>query len=286
MAEIWHGVEGENIGGPVVHYLVYWPWVAPFVASATAPDLVTVVVTFSEPMVGADLTDPLEWAVVPILGGSAVTVLAAAHTATDEVTLTVTAMDPDTIHRATAPSNITSLSGVPIAGRVADCLTPAAAAETESGNPWAVAGDGSPVDLGVPFFDLVSWNASQPSASLRDAVWMSLHSDRRAADDDALPDTGGDLVYRGGWWADTYSGEKFGSRLWLLRRSAVTSEAINQTREYAIEALQWMIDGGLAVRVDVITERRGIDGVAMAITIYRVDGRTETIRYDDLWEVV
>lgn len=70
--------------------------------------------------------------------------------------------------------------------------------------------------------DLVAEN------TLRTAVILSLFLDRRADDDDVLPNGSND---RRGWWADTVapmteygiggglaSGDRIGSRLWLLSR--------------------------------------------------------------------
>lgn len=115
------------------------------------------------------------------------------------------------------------------------------------------------------------------------AVIISLFTWRRAAPDDVTD--GG----RMGWWGDTTSevtGDRIGSRLWLLAREKVLPATLNRAREYAREALAWLIEDGLASRVEVEVERRGADGIAMAATIYRTDERPLVLRFDELWETV
>lgn len=102
--------------------------------------------------------------------------------------------------------------------------------------------------------------------SLRTAVILSLFLDRRARDDDALPDGGSD---RRGWWADTimpmtegmlalHDGarsprgpDQIGSRLWLLSRELQVREVVRRAHDYAVEALAWLIEDGHASRVEV-----------------------------------
>lgn len=122
-----------------------------------------------------------------------------------------------------------------------------------------------------------------PEDPLVRAVIISLFTWRRANPDDVTEGR------RMGWWGDTTSAEvndRIGSRLWLLSREKVLPETINRAREYAREALQWMLDDGLASRVTVEAERRGVDGIALAVTIIRADGRPLVLRFDDLWETL
>lgn len=84
--------------------------------------------------------------------------------------------------------------------------------------------------------------------SLTSAVILSLMTDRTALDSDVEP--GAD---RRGWWADAYAEteDQFGSRLWLLAREKQTPQTISRARAYVIEALQWLVDDGLATGMDV-----------------------------------
>jgi len=127
----------------------------------------------------------------------------------------------------------------------------------------------------------VESTAASSADELTRAVIISLFTWRRANPDDVIEGQ------KMGWWGDaTVSNDKIGSRLWLLAREKVLPATINRAREYALEALQWLIDDGVASRVDVMAERRGIDGIALAATIYRTDGSKIALRFDNAWEIV
>lgn len=121
---------------------------------------------------------------------------------------------------------------------------------------------------------------------LETSVILSLFTDRRAADDDVLP--GGDDDRRG-WWADAYAGvvgDRIGSRLWLLAREKQTPDVLLRAEGYAREALQWMIDDGVARSVTVSAEivRDGVLG--LAIEIARANGSTAQYRFERFWRGV
>ncbi|MDP1681094.1 MAG: phage GP46 family protein [Burkholderiales bacterium] len=118
---------------------------------------------------------------------------------------------------------------------------------------------------------------------LETAVILSLFTDARAADDDALP---AGSTERRGAWIDSYpvvDGDKFGSRLWLLQREKQTQDTLNRAKEYAEEALGWMISDGVASRVDVAAfiVRMGVLGLSIAI--HRPDVSVTRYRYENLW---
>ena len=90
-------------------------------------------------------------------------------------------------------------------------------------------------------------------------------------------------MYRGGWWADTYSKDQFGSKLWLLARSPVNPTTLLKVRQYAAEALAWMVDAGIAARVDATAERQDLGRVALRVVVTKRDGTKEAVAYPDLW---
>lgn len=115
-------------------------------------------------------------------------------------------------------------------------------------------------------------------ASLRTAVLISLFSDRRAKSDDRLPDDGGD---RRGWLGDAMAdvaGDRLGSRLWLLDREKQTEETRRRAIEYAGEALQWLIDDGLASTIDIEAEWVATGMLGLRVGISLTTGAIE--RYD------
>lgn len=112
------------------------------------------------------------------------------------------------------------------------------------------------------------------------AVINSLFSWKRAEDDDELPGTS-----REGWWADSFNddGDRFGSRLWLLSRSKITDETLLRAEEYAQEALQWLIDDGVAVSIDMKAERGEKEQLDLVITISQPEQKDLTARFADVW---
>lgn len=122
------------------------------------------------------------------------------------------------------------------------------------------------------------------SEPLARAVLNSLFSWARAHDDDKLPGRS-----RNGWWGDSFSdnpGDRFGSRLWLLSREKVTSETVARAREYAEEALSWLVEDGVASRVIVTTEVTNAGQVAMQVVIVRPGENDLTARFFDLWSAL
>lgn len=113
---------------------------------------------------------------------------------------------------------------------------------------------------------------------LRSAVYLCLGTDRRAADDDRLPNDGGD---KRGWWGDTYRPLPLGSRLWLLSREKQLPETATRAEEYAREALQWLIDQGIVQSVDVSAEWVAQGRLNIDIRITEPDG--SIYRYQYLW---
>lgn len=93
--------------------------------------------------------------------------------------------------------------------------------------------------------------------TLTTAVMLSLLCDRTAQAHEV--DAGTD---RRGWWADAYAREQaqdaardgadaFGSRLWLLAREKQVPETQQRLRAYVHEALQWLVDDGMALGQEV-----------------------------------
>jgi phage gp46-like protein len=91
---------------------------------------------------------------------------------------------------------------------------------------------------------------------------------------------------RRGWWADAFpaiAGDRFGSRLWLLRRSKQLQESLIVAREYAEEALAWLVEDGAASKVEVETFIARFEIMGMIVRIYRPDGSTAPFRFETLW---
>lgn len=131
------------------------------------------------------------------------------------------------------------------------------------------------------------WLLDGPSLAQDDglvtAVIHSLFCDARALDDDELPPGETD---RRGWPGDALvlpQGDHYGSRLWLLRRSKQTQQTLNRAREYALEALRWMREDGVADRIEVeaLIVRSGVLG--LNVTIYAPTQRELRLQFANFW---
>lgn len=115
---------------------------------------------------------------------------------------------------------------------------------------------------------------------LATAVILSLFLDARARADDALPDGGTD---RRGFWADTVAPaaerDRTGSRLWLLSREKTLPEVLRRAHDYAAEALRWLVDDGVASRVDVSATMPRLGLLSLAVNITRVTGESSTYAF-------
>ena len=109
--------------------------------------------------------------------------------------------------------------------------------------------------------DLVKGKALANDGDLTTAILISLLTDRRADPDDELPEYVQDAdlfpADRRGWAGDALPpvvGDRIGSRLWLLARAKQTEETRQQAIENSHEALQWLIDDGHALKIDITAE--------------------------------
>lgn len=112
-------------------------------------------------------------------------------------------------------------------------------------------------------------------------VFVSLFTDRRAAADDRLPPGATD---RRGWWGELLDDKPVGSRLWLLRRAKRLPETLRLAQDYIREALAWMIEDGLATRIDVAAAWEGPSRIRARITLHRAEGAPSTVTADWAWQ--
>lgn len=115
------------------------------------------------------------------------------------------------------------------------------------------------------------------------AVLLSLFCDRLADPSDLIPDG---TTWRRGWWGDLLSevdGDLTGSRLWILRRKKLTEETLNKARDYAVEALQWLIDDGIAQKVDVVSEKIDYQTLGLQVIITRRALPDYAVQYNLVW---
>jgi phage gp46-like protein len=119
------------------------------------------------------------------------------------------------------------------------------------------------------------------------AVLLSLFSDRQARPDDVLPNADHADDDRRGWWGDDLNddvSDRIGSRLWLNQSAKALPQVLVRDREYALEALQWMIDDGIASRIEIhaLSPRPGIR--AIVANIHRPDQPVARYQFEHFWE--
>lgn len=111
------------------------------------------------------------------------------------------------------------------------------------------------------------------------ALAMSLFCERRA-DTSEVPTA----ELRRGWWGNEVGPEGFeiGSKLWLTYQSRKTQATLNLVIDYARSALQWLIDDGHLISIDVSAEFN-TNGITLNIKLNRSNSATETKSFE-LWE--
>lgn len=128
----------------------------------------------------------------------------------------------------------------------------------------------------------ISENDLLADDGLRTAVLLSLFCDRRAGEGDALFE-GTD---RRGWWADgipVVAGDLWGSRLWLLDRSTNTAVTFAQAEGFALEALQWLVDDGIASAVRAAATQVDTNQWLLTIEIDRPGRDVAKFRFTNVW---
>lgn len=90
---------------------------------------------------------------------------------------------------------------------------------------------------------------------------------------------------RGGYWADAYTGDAWGSKLWILARAKPTRATAQACEAAARDALDWMIAAGIAESVEasaVIVS--GVYGAALELTIRIRRPAHLVAKFQEIWE--
>lgn len=122
--------------------------------------------------------------------------------------------------------------------------------------------------------------SSTGSDDLKSAVLVSLFTWRVAQADYVGPN--GDTDPRG-WWGDTYEPSPIGSRLWMLLRGKKSgnTDLLKQAKGYCLEALQWLLDDGIASAINVNTF--WFTPTALGITVSIAKPAGQTFGYSWTW---
>ena len=115
---------------------------------------------------------------------------------------------------------------------------------------------------------------------LETAVIVSLFTDARVRPDE-LPEG---LTWRRGFWGTAVDDEprQFGSKLWLLSREKATQATLVRARQYCIDALQWLIQDGVAVAVNVQTFYSAPGVMRVLVDVVMPDTSREEFQFTDV----
>lgn len=137
-------------------------------------------------------------------------------------------------------------------------------------------------DVGGNCVDLVIENGDlKADNSFETAVLISLFTDRFVPTED-LPEGNTDSR---GWWADLISNpsnDLIGSRLWTLGRSKVNFDLEASLEDFVREALNWLIEDGIADRLDITATKISFERVDVECLIFRPSG--DNIPFQFVWD--
>lgn len=109
------------------------------------------------------------------------------------------------------------------------------------------------------------------------ALLMSLFCERRASASEVAPPE-----QRRGWIGNEGTSFEIGSKLWLYEQARLTKTTLNGITTEAASALQWLVDDGIAVKVD--TSVSLINGSPqLTANLYRSNSEVVSTYYN-LWE--
>lgn len=132
-------------------------------------------------------------------------------------------------------------------------------------------------------FDIVIENGDfKNEPGFDTAVCVSLFSDARADVSQVVKQEN-----RRGWMGNLVSEapeRQFGSFLWLTEQRRLNQDTLNETLDYIRKSLNWIIEDGIATKIDVYGEIIPRLGIEAQIKITALDGITSD-HFIQLWKV-
>nr|DAI36391.1 MAG TPA: hypothetical protein [Caudoviricetes sp.] len=113
--------------------------------------------------------------------------------------------------------------------------------------------------------------------SLTNAIVISLFTDARVDN-------------QRGWWGNDFNQNEerqveMGSRLWTLARSKQLADVLEDTQAYAEQALQWLIDDGHALAIDVMATNPEQSVLLLSVVVTLPNGQTEQRTFSAVWSL-
>lgn len=129
-----------------------------------------------------------------------------------------------------------------------------------------------PATTGYFFSFLMGDGDAQITTFVDSAISISLGTNQRVDSIDR-PDNG--------WWGESLLGKNIGSKLYLLDRSKVTDSVLKLSEDYALEALQWLVDDGYLQEIVSIsaTYENEDEGIRLKIVYKTFDNEIKNHYY-------
>lgn len=113
--------------------------------------------------------------------------------------------------------------------------------------------------------------------SLTNAIVISLFTDARVDN-------------QRGWWGNDFNQNEerqveMGSHLWTLARSKQLADVLDDAQAYAEQALQWLIDDGHALAIDVIATNPEQFVLLLSVVVTLPNGQTEQRTFSAVWSL-
>lgn len=113
--------------------------------------------------------------------------------------------------------------------------------------------------------------------SLTNAIVISLFTDARVDN-------------QRGWWGNDFNQNEeiqveMGSRLWTLARSKQLADVLDDAQAYAEQALQWLIDDGHALAIDVMATNPEQSVLLLSVVVMLPNGQTEQRTFSAVWSL-
>lgn len=113
--------------------------------------------------------------------------------------------------------------------------------------------------------------------SLTNAIVISLFTDARVDN-------------QRGWWGNDFNQNEerqveMGSRLWTLACSKQLADVLDDAQAYAEQALQWLIDDGHALAIDVMATNPEQSVLLLSVVVTLPNGQTEQRTFSAVWSL-
>ena len=121
----------------------------------------------------------------------------------------------------------------------------------------------------------------QSGSDLQSAILVSLFTDRRAP-----PDYQGPAPWDGnrrGCWVDTYNGFQLGSLLWTLNRSIKSTRVLVLAKQYAADALAWLVETGVVLAFDINAQWVNRTMLGLSIRATMPSGPAQSFQFSWVW---